>query len=504
MVLSSNDPDPKDNPIIGFAAEDRDDGAVTVAAGGAWGTFVDVEGIIRNEAELISRYRDMALQAECERALDEIVNEVIIKEDDQAIVDIDLSKLEEEGLDMNIIEVIREEFDHVKDLLDFEEHGYEIFRHWFVDGRINYQVIINPKAPEMGIQELRYIDARKIRKVREIDQQRAGDNTNVTISVETAEYYVYNETAYSNTLATTYQTQGIKIAKDAVINVVSGLTDREGKMVLSYLHKAMKPLNQLRMLEDATVIYFLARAPERRAFYIEVGDLPKLKVEQHMREMMTKFKNRLVYDSSTGQIRDDRKFMTMTEDYWLPRRNGSSSTQIETLIGGQNLPQMMENVEYFRNKLYESLSLPVSRLQPDQTFNLGRASEITRDELKFQKFVQRLRLKFQALLMEALGKQLVLKQVMTVEEWDTIKKNVVLQFARDNHFAELKDAEILRERLATLQQMQPFIGTFYSQEWVFKNVMKLTDDEIMEMREQIASEPPPLWMVPDLPEEGGK
>lgn len=479
---------PSADPAISFTAEDHEDGATVVAAGGSYGTYVDLDGTVRNENELIAKYRAMALQPECDIAIEDIVNEVIVNEDDSPVVDIDLSGLDEE-LPPQIIEIIREEFDHCKDLLEIEQHAYEIFRRWYVDGRINYHCLINPEAPEEGLVELRYIDSRKIKKIREIMPQRI-PNTNVTVQQEVNEYYIYSEKGFGNT-ATTYQnamTGEFKIAKDAVITVNSGIVDPDGKMVLSYLHKAIKPLNQLRMLEDATIIYHLARAPERRAFYIDTGNLPKMKADQYVRDLMVRYKNRLVYDADSGRIRDDRKYMTMTDDFWLPRREGGTGTQIDILQGGQNLNEMADFVEFFKQKMYQSMNVPYSRLQPESVFNLGRASEITRDELKFQKLISRLRHRFSELFYEILGKQLVLKQVMTIEEWEAIRKNVVFTFARDNYFSELKDMEIFRERMATIQAAWPYVGILFSREYLFKTILRMTDEEIEEMIEQIEAE----------------
>lgn len=493
------------NQSSSYTTPDHDDGAITVAAGGAYGTYVDLDGSVRNEAELIARYREMAMQAECDMAIEDIVNEVIVKEENDPILELDLSELEEFYPD-NIIEVIRGEFEHIKKLLEFEQYGYEIFRKWFVDGRIYYNAILNIDEPAEGIKELRWIDSRKIKKIREVEQQKVSQLSSTTISAPVQEYYIYNETGFSSSnnapFNSSYYYQnpqsGIKLTLDSVININSGLTDKDNRMVLSYLHKAIKPMNQLRMLEDATVIYSLARAPERRVFRINVGKLPKMKAEQYMREVMTKYKNRLVYDASTGTIRDDRKFMTMTEDFWIPVRDDGSGTQIDTLQGGQNLGEI-GHVEYFRTKLYQALCVPVSRLEPDSPFSLGRASEISRDELKFQKFVDRLRQRFGALIFECLGKQLALKQVMPIEEYEQIKNKILLVWAKDNYFTELKETEIFNGRLDIAMKMQPFlvatpeVAPVFSMEYLLKRVFKMTDEEIKELSKQVQRELP-LYM----------
>lgn len=501
-----------------YTTPDHDDGAITVAAGGAYGTYVDLDGSVRNEAELIARYREMAMQAECDIAIEDIVNEVIVKEENDPIVELDMTELEEIYPE-NVIETIRAEFDHIKNLLEFEQFGYEIFRKWFVDGRIYYNAILDTEAPQEGIKELRWIDSRKIKKIREIEQQKVSALSSTTISAPVNEYYIYNETGFSSSnnapFNSSYYYQnpqsGIKLTIDSVININSGLTDKDNRMVLSYLHKAIKPMNQLRMLEDATVIYSLARAPERRVFKINVGKLPKIKAEQYLREVMAKYKNRLVYDASTGTVRDDRKFMTMTEDFWIPVRDDGSGTEIDTLQGGQNLGEI-GHVEYFRTKLYQALNVPVSRLESDSVFNIGRASEITRDELKFQKFVDRLRMRFGQLFFETLGKQLALKQIMPIEEFEQIKSRILLVWAKDNYFTELKESEIFNQRLDIALKMQPFLVTtpeiapIFSIEHLYKRVFKMTDEEAKELQKQVAKEMPAMTNLRDqnTPREPGE
>lgn len=480
---------------------DYDDGAITVAAGGSYGTYVDLDGSVRNESELIGRYRDMAINSECDMAIEDIVNEVVVKEESDPSLDIDLSELEP-IYTPNILEEIRFSFDKVKKLLEFEEYGYEVFRKWYVDGRIYYNVVINKQAPQEGIAELNWIDSRKIKKIREIEPIRLEDTT-TTISKVTSEYYLYSENGFasSNTpiAGTSYYysnpQSGVKLTTDSIVNINSGLTDKDNRMVLSFLHKAIKPFNQLVVLEDATVIYSLARAPERRIFKVAVGRVSKMKAEQYMREVMTNFKNRLVYDASTGSIRDDRKFMTMTEDFWIPVRDGESATDINVLPGGQNLGEI-GHVEYFRTKMYQALNVPISRLQSDSLFNLGRASEITRDELKFQKFIDRLRSRFGNLFYECVGRDLVLRNIMPIEEWEQIKSKMKLVWAKDNYFTELKESEIFAQRLQTLQQITPYlvsspeVAPIFSMEFVYKKILKMTDEEIAEMQAQVQQELP--------------
>lgn len=463
-----------------FVPEANDDGAVTIQSGSYYGTYVDMDGVVRNEIELITRYREMAMQPELETAIDEIVNEAIIMDDNGKSVDINMDEVK---VSEGIKKKIRAEFDYILKLLNFGNMGYDIFRRWYVDGRIFYHLIVDEKKPLNGIQELRYIDPRRIRKIREIEK--AMDiSSGIEIIKKSREYYLYNDRGVIGSQSTN---MGAKIALDSVVNVNSGLMDAKRAMVLSYLHKAIKPLNQLRMMEDATVIYRISRAPERRIFYIDVGDMPTIKAEQYLRDIMTKYRNKLVYDSNTGEIKDDRKFMSMLEDIWLPRREGSQGTQIDTLRGGENLGKM-EDVEYFQQKLYNSLGVPVTRLVPQQGFSLGRTNEITRDELKFAKFVQRLRSKFSSLFDNLLRVQLVLKKVCTEEEWNYIKEDVWYDFLKDNNFNELKEAELISNRIQTLNFVDPYVGRYYSKEWVQKNVLQLSDEEIEEMESQMEQE----------------
>lgn len=462
-----------------FALPQNDDGAVTLQTGAYFGTYVDLEGVVRNEIELITRYREMAMQPELETAIDDIVNEAIVMQGHTQPLTINLDDLKQPD---SIKKKIREEFSTVLKMLNFGNMGSELFRRWYIDGRMFYHIIIDESKPREGIKELRYIDPRRIRKVREI--QKTKDQATAADIIRTVrEYYLYNERG----IIGAHSNLGMRIAPDSVINVNSGLMDSRRAMVLSYLHKAIKPLNQLRMVEDATVIYRLSRAPERRVFYIDVGNLPKVKAEQYLRDLMVKYRNKLVYDSSTGEIRDDRKHLSMLEDFWLPRREGGKGTEIQTLPGGQNLGEM-EDVKYFERKLYKSLSIPISRLEMQQGFSIGRTSEITRDELKFSKFVFRLRNKFSTLFDEALRVQLSLKGICTVEEWEDFKENIYYDFITDNNFDELKKAELIQNRISVLQLADPYIGKYFSIEWARKNILNQTDDEIADIKKQIEDE----------------
>lgn len=484
-----------EEPIESFAPEIKDDGAVVVAAGGAYGTFVDLDGTARTESELVAKYREISLQPEIEQAIDDIVNEAI-DADSEEVVNLNTDKLEYGD---KVKELIREEFSNVLDLFNFQNEAYDIFKRWYIDGRMYYHVIIDETRPREGIKELRYLDPRKIRKVREVKRRPKGI---VTVFDTQKEYFVYNERNFlpaggNGGLPLDTNTTGLRISSDSILHVTSGLMDTNNKLVYSYLQKAIKPLNQLRSLEDATVIYRISRAPERRIFYIDVGNLPKIKAEQYLRDMMVRHKNRLVYDAATGEVRDDRKYMTMLEDYWLPRREGNRGTEITTLPAGQNLGELSD-VNYFQNKLYQSLNVPMSRLTPGQSgFNLGRSAEITRDEVKFTKFVGRLRRRFQQLLLKTLEKQLILKGIVSEADWPAISNQLNFDFAIDNHFEEFKEAEIITNRVNTLNMIQPYIGKYYSDMWIRKNILKQTDEEIMEMMQEMAEEmPPPEMMVP--------
>ena len=469
-----------------FAPETTDDGAVVVAAGGAYGTYIDLQGAARTEAELVTKYREMSMHPEVEKAIDDVVNEAIVIEPNKKIVQLNL---DDTKLSANIKKLITQEFDNVLNLLSFEKSGFDIFRRWYVDGRMYYHIVIDVTKPDEGIKELRYIDPRKLRKIREVKRKRNKGNETVTTE-KVQEYFIYNEKGFQNKageVGTATTVQGLKISLDSIVHVTSGVLDPNNTLVLSNLHKAIKPLNQLRALEDATVIYRISRAPERRIFYIDVGNLPKMKAEQYLRDMMIRHKNKVVYDASTGEIRDDRKFTTMLEDYWFPRRDGSRGTEITTLPAGQNLGQM-EDVEYFQKKLYESLNVPVSRLQSDGTFNFSQDAEVSRDELKFARFIDRVRTRFNHLFLEALQKQLILKNVMTMEDWEQIESFVKFDYAQDNYYEQQKQTIVLRDRMSTLQLVDPYVGRYFSNEWIRKNVLFQSQEEMEEMDEQIVAE----------------
>jgi len=466
-----------------FSPPANDDGALTITSAAYYGTYVDLDGTAKNEVELISRYREMAMQPEIESAIDDIVNEAICQDDDGKILQIILDDLEQPD---KIKKAIKAEFNTVMKMLNYKNMAQDIFRRYYIDGKLYYHIIIDREQPTQGIKELRYIDPRKLRKIREVKKQK-DERTGVEVVNTVNEYYIFNDKVTTGS-STNYGPVGTRITTDSIISVVSGLMDSRRAVVLSYLHKAIKPLNQLRMIEDATVIYRISRAPERRIFYIDVGNLPKLKAEQYLRDIMVKYKNKLVYDANTGEVRDDRKFLSMMEDFWLPRREGGKGTEITTLPGGQNLGEL-EDVKYFEKKLYKSLNVPVSRLDPNQSgFSLGRVGEITRDELKFAKFVGRMRAKFSDLFDQALRVQCVLKGICTDEEWNRFKEHIHYNFIKDNNFTELKEAELMTNRLQLLASVDPYTGRYFSQAWIQRNVLRLNDDEIAVMQEEIEEE----------------
>jgi hypothetical protein len=492
-IKKSNEEKKEQEVIKTFIPAQTEDGAMEVATGGVYGTYLDLQGSIKNESQLVNKYREMSMQPEADMAIDQIVNEAIVI-DDEIAVDLNLDSLEQPDV---VKEKIREEFYEVLKLLDFKNRAYTIFRDWYIDGRVYFHLMINDKKPRQGIKEVRKIDPRKIKKVRkkilEFDPK-----TRVEIEKGYEEFFLYSPTGIEskNTSGTPGQnTTQIRIAKDSICFVPSGIVDIRNNMVLSYLHKSLKPMNQLRMLEDAAVIYRLSRAPERRIFYIDVGNLPKAKAEQYLSEMMTKYKNKLVYNSETGEIRDDRRFMTMLEDFWLPRREGTKGTEIDTLPAGANLGEM-DDVEYFKKQLYKSLNIPVSRIESDSAFNLGRPSEITRDELHFNKFITRLRNQFSGIFDQMLEIQLVLKGVINRKQWKKIRENIRYDFTTDNHFKEMKDAEIFRERIALANEIDPFVGRYVSAEYVNKYVFRFTEEEIERLQKQIKKEK----NDPDAPE----
>jgi len=467
------------------SAAQLDDGAVTVTQNAYYGTYVDLEGSVRNEIELITRYREMSNHPECQMAIDEIVNEAITHDDSGRVVDIVLNNLKQpESIKKKIIE----EFNTIVRLLNFSNLADDLFKRWYIDGRMFYHIVVNNENPKEGIQELRYIDPRKIRKVREIKKDR-DPRTGAMVIVSTAEYYVFNDRGTTTQTFTANVGQGLRIAPDSIVNINSGLMDAKNTFVISYLHKAIKPLNQLRMIEDAIVIYRISRAPERRVFYIDVGNLPRGKAEQYLRDIMIKYRNKLVYDANTGELRDERKHMSMLEDFWLPRREGGKGTEITTLPAGQNLGEL-EDVKYFQKKLLQSLNVPYSRLESQEggLAGIGRSQEVTRDELKFAKFVVRLRNKFSQLFDDLLRTQLVLKGVCTREEWDEFKEDIYYDFRKDNNYTELREAELLQNRLQMVQLVDPFVGRYFSNKYVKEKILMMTEEEIEQMDEQIAEE----------------
>lgn len=493
--------------IPSFTPKAADDGAMVVAEGGVYGTFVDLDGAVRTEAELVNKYREVSMHPEVEMAIDDIVNEAIVADPKKEIVTLNLDDLEQPD---KIKKLIQEEFDNIVDLLEFNQHAYEIFKKWYVDGRLLYHAMIDEKNPREGIKELRYIDPRKIRKVRTQKKRRVSNQSNITVPQTGEEFYIYNEKGFSKTAGVPNNTapfqdtgaQGLKIAVDSIVNVSSGLVNVNGDLVIGYLQKAIKPLNMLKAMEDSLVIYRISRAPERRIFYIDVGNLPKPKAEQYLRDVMTRFKNKVVYDQSTGEIRDDRKHMTMLEDFWLPRREGGKGTEITTLPGGQNLGQM-DDVTYFQNKLYKALNVPIGRMDPSAQYSFGRATEITRDEVKFAKFVTRLRARFSDLFTRILEKQLILKGIITSEDWAEFKTNFKFEYAEDNHFAELRNTEILRDRVSMLRDIDDYTGKYYSHEWIRRNVLYQTEEDMKEIDEQIAQEVDnPQYNQPEIGPDG--
>ena len=454
-----------------------DDGTYDISGGGFYSTILDTDGRSRTEDDLIRRYRDIAIQPECDSAIEDIVSEAIASDERDMCVSVVLDNLQ---VSATIKKRIKEEFERILQLLDFNNKAHDIFRRWYVDGRIFYHKVIDSQNPRKGIQQLRYIDPRKIKKVREVQTGKRGQ---VDVVKKFKEFYIYNQHGHQVNNTST----GVKLTFDSISYCPSGLIDMHKGTVLSYLNKAIKPVNQLRMIEDSVVIYRISRAPERRIFYIDVGNLPKIKAEQYLKDVMNRYRNKLVYDASTGEIRDDRNHMSMLEDFWLPRREGGRGTEITTLPGGANLGEI-DDITYFQRKLYRSLNVPISRLEAEQNFSLGRSTEITRDELKFTKFVGKLRKKFSVIFNDLLRTQLILTGVIAEEEWKSMSEHIQFDFLQDNNFTELKNAELLKERLEMLSQVENYVGTYFSKEWVKKNVLHLTDDEIGEMQKQMDSE----------------
>ena len=489
--FSIEDTEPLSPTTLSPVPPNKEDASDFYLSSGFFGSYVDIEGVYRTEFDLIKRYREMALHPECDSAIEDIVNEAIVSDTNDSPVQIELSNLNASD---GIKKKIRQEFKHILELLDFDKKSHEIYRNWYIDGRLYYHKVIDFKKPEEGIQELRYIDAMKMRYVRQAQKTDANkyklpssrnvDNPMDYDFPQLEEYYVYNPkmtyptgTPAPGTLGGA--NDGIRMSKDSITYCTSGLVDRNKGSTLSYLHKAIKSLNQLRMIEDSLVIYRLSRAPERRIFYIDVGNLPKVKAEQYLRDVMMRYRNKLVYDASTGEIRDDKKFMAMLEDFWLPRREGGRGTEISTLPGGQNLGEITD-IEYFKKKLYRSLNVPPSRMDGEGGFNLGRSSEILRDEVKFSKFVARLRKRFSAMFSDMLRTQLLLKNIITPEDWAVMDEHIQYDFLYDNHFAELKDAELLNERLNMVQVAEPYVGKYFSQDYVRRKILRQTDQEIID------------------------
>jgi len=492
--FSVDDKDKTPPSVVSPVPQNNEDGSDYYIQSGFYGQYVDIEGVYKNEHDLIRRYREMANHPECDSAIEDVVNEAIVSDLYDSPVEIELSNLNASD---KLKSIVRQEFKNIKEILDFDRKAHEIFRNWYIDGKLAYLKVIDQKKPEEGLQDIRYIDSLKIRYIRK-EKKDKGDpyvkvnnrqNENNVVTPELEEYYIYTPAPnYPTTMMSSAGgNKGIKIAKDSVTYCTSGLIDRNRGNVLSYMHKAIKALNQLRMIEDSLVIYRLSRAPERRIFYIDVGNLPKVKAEQYLKEVMNRYRNKLVYNAQTGEVRDDRKFMSMMEDFWLPRREGGRGTEITTLPGGQNLGELSD-IEYFQKKLYRSLNVPESRIASDGGFNLGRSSEILRDELKFTKFVGRLRKRFAQFFNDLLRTQLILKNIVTPEDWEKMREHIQYDFLYDNQFSELKESELMNERLATLATIEPYIGKYYSNDFVRRKILRQTDSEIIEIDEQIEQE----------------
>ena len=508
----------KSTSIISPVPKNNEDGVDNFISSGFYGQYVDIEGAYRSEYDLIRRYREMALHPEADGAIEDVVNEAIVSDLYDSPVEVELSNLNASN---TLKKKIREEFRNIKEMMDFDKKSHEIFRNWYVDGRVFYLKVIDTKNPQDGIQDLRYIDPLKIKYIRQEKKKpgnqdpaiRVRSEQDVVPNPEFEEFYIYTPKVNHPTgmMGQMGGKNSIKIAKDSITMCTSGLVDRNKNRVLSYLHKAIKALNQLRMIEDSLVIYRISRAPERRIFYIDVGNLPKVKAEQYLKEVMSRYRNKLVYDANTGEVRDDRKFMSMMEDFWLPRREGGRGTEITTLPGGQNLGELSD-VDYFQKKLYRALGVPESRIAAEGGFNLGRSSEILRDELKFAKFVGRLRKRFAAMFNDMLKTQLILKNIVTPEDWKGMEDHIQYDFLYDNQFAELKESELMEGRLGMLATIEPYIGKYYSTEYVRKRVLRQTDMEIDEIDTQIEDEiqkgiiPDPSQIDPitgePLPQEG--
>ena len=467
----------KEVPKVSFVPNTEEDGAGVITSGGHFGTYLDMDGDkAKNEVELIMKYRDVSSQPEADAAIEDIVNEAIVGDHNDVPVDIVLDKVDASD---KIKKIIKGEFDHILELLNFNSFGHDIFRKWYIDGRLPYHIIVDDNLKN-GIKELRYIDPTKLRKVKEIEEEE-DPKTGAKLVKKQTEFFIFQDNALGK------YNQGLKISPDAIAYATSGMLDASRKRILSYLHKAIKPVNQLRMMEDSLVIYRISRAPERRIFYIDVGNLPKGKAEEYLRGIMNQYRNKLVYDAKTGDIKDDKKHMSMLEDFFLPRREGGRGTEITTLPGGENLGQI-DDIIYFQKRLYKALNVPMNRLEQEAQFSLGRSSEITRDEVKFKKFIDRLRKRFSDLFLQLLKTQLLLKGVLTEQDWAQWKESIMFDFIEDNYFAELKESEMYKERFEMLGSLDEFMGTFISKEWVQKNILRFNDDDIETMQQQIDDE----------------
>jgi hypothetical protein len=504
-IEDSGDSDKKKSQIISPVPKNNEDGSDYLVTSGFYGQYVDIEGVYKNETDLVRRYREMSLHPECDSAIEDIVNEAIVSDLNDSPVQIDLTNLPASD---KVKDIIRKEFKKIKEIMDFDKKAHEIFRNWYVDGRIYYHKVIDLKRPEEGIKELRYIDPLKIKYVRRLKKNQENTlsgqiksvlakqnqgNVDELVNPEIEEFYLYDPnigySATASNLHSSYSSisKSAKLTKDSITSVTSGLVDRNRQTVLSYLHKAIKALNQLRMIEDSIVIYRLSRASEKRLFYIDVGNLPKIKAEQYMRDVMNRYRNKLVYNADTGEIKDDRKYMAMLEDYWLPRREGGRGTEVTTLPGGQNLGELAD-IEYFQKKLYKSLGVPSTRLDSGGGFNLGRSSEILRDELKFTRFVGRLRKRFSYMFIDMLKTQLILKNIVTPEDWEILSDHIQFDFLYDNHFSELKKNEIMNDKLGVVATMDPYIGKYFSVDYIRRVILNQSDDEIIEIDKQIQKE----------------
>jgi len=461
-----------------FVPDTESDGAGVITTGGHFGVYLDIDGDkAKNEIDLLLKYRDIAAQPECDAAIEDIINESIVGDHDESPVNIILDALD---VSDQIKDSIRNEFDQILKLVNFNQYAHDIFRKWYVDGRLPYHVIIDESKPQAGIKELRYIDPVKLRKVKEIEEK-DDPKTGAKLIVKQDEYFIFQDNMMEK------HNQGVKIHPDSIIYCTSGQLDPGRSRILSYLQKAIKPVNQLRMMEDSLVIYRLSRAPERRIFYIDVGNLPKGKAEEYLKNIMSQYRNKLVYDASTGEIKDDKKHMSMMEDFFLPRREGGRGTEISTLPGGENLGNI-DDIIYFQKKLYRALNVPINRLEQEAQFSLGRSTEISRDEVKFKKFIDRLRKRFSDLFFQALRTQLLLKKVITKQDWDSWKEQIVFDFIEDNYFSELKESEMIRERFEMLASLDEYVGKYVSNEWIRKQILRQSDDEIEEIDRQIETE----------------